>query len=118
MQGASVTDQSFTPRYLVELTTEGPISIPQTASRSEGGGLSFGRPAARPRATRSASNGPVYVYRCPVCGKSFDRRSMDSSLNAHKNPNGYQPRFLSYPVPNASNPGLGLGARSNICSTM
>jgi len=29
-----------------------------------------------------------------------------------------EPRFLSYPVPNASNPGLGLGARSNICSTM
>jgi hypothetical protein len=90
MQGASVTDQSFTPRYLVELTTEGPLSIPQTASRSEGTGLSFGRPAARPRTTRNASNGPVYVYRCPVCGKSFDRRSMDSSLNAHKNLHGYQ----------------------------
>ena len=89
-QGASVTDQSFTPRYLVELTTEEPLSIPQTASRSEGSGLSFGRPAARSRATRSASNGPVYVYRCPICGKSFDRRSMDSSLNAHKNPHGYQ----------------------------
>jgi hypothetical protein len=89
MQGASVTDQSFTPRYLVELTTEGPISIPQTASRSEGGSLSFGRPVARPRATRSASGGPVYVYRCPFCGKSFDRRTMDGSLNAHKNPQGY-----------------------------
>ena len=41
------------------------------------------------RVARPASNGPVYVYRCPTCGKSFDRKNMDSSLNAHKNPRGY-----------------------------
>jgi len=42
MQGASVTGQSFTPRFLVELTTDGPLSIPPTATRSENSGLSFG----------------------------------------------------------------------------
>jgi len=87
MQGASVSNQSFSPRFLIELTTEGPLSIPPTA-RTGNGSPSFGRPAAR-QATRPASSGPVYVYRCPVCGKSFDRRSMDGSLNAHKSPKGY-----------------------------
>lgn len=87
IQGASVTNQSFSPRYLIELTTAGPLSIPQTA-RTDNGGLSFGRPMIR-RVARPSSNAPVYVCRCPVCGKSFDRKSMDSSLNAHKNPRGY-----------------------------
>ncbi len=87
IQGVSVTNQSFSPRYLIELTTAGPLSIPQTA-RTDNGGLAFARPMAR-RTARAASGGAVYVYRCPICGKSFDRRSMDSSLNAHKNPHGY-----------------------------
>jgi hypothetical protein len=87
IQGASVTDRSFSPRSLIELTTAGPLSIPQIA-RNDNGGLAFARPMAR-RTARAANGGPVYVYRCPICGKSFDRRSMDSSLNAHKSPHGY-----------------------------
>lgn len=87
IQGATVTDQSFSPRFLIELTTAGPLSIPQ-AARTEIGGLAFARPMAR-RTSRAGSGGPAYVYRCPICGKSFDRRSMDSSLIAHKNPHGY-----------------------------
>jgi len=87
IQGASVTDQSFSPRYLIELTTAGPLSIPQT-TRSDNGGPPFARPMTR-RTARAASGGPVYVYRCPICAKSFDRRSMDSLLNAHRNPHGY-----------------------------
>ena len=30
----------------------------------------------------------VYVYRCVYCRKTFNRHSMASSLNAHKNPQG------------------------------
>ncbi len=36
IQGASVTNQSFTPRYLIELTTAGPLSIPPTARTGSG----------------------------------------------------------------------------------
>jgi predicted nucleotidyltransferase component of viral defense system len=87
IQGASVTNQSFNPRYLIELTTAGPLAIPLTA-RSVNGDLSFARVPPRPQATRTASSSPVYVYRCSVCGKTFNRKTMDGSLNEHKNPQG------------------------------
>lgn len=56
MQDASVTGQSFTPRYLVELSSEGPLPVDPTTAR------------------------------CTVCGKTFNRKTMDGSLNPHKNP--------------------------------
>lgn len=34
MQGASVTGQSFAPRYLVELTSEGPLPVARPLARS------------------------------------------------------------------------------------
>ena len=95
IDGASVTNQSFNPRYLIELTTDGPLSIPPTARAESGGLTSFARtsPSRGSRSTtrgfRTTSNGPIYVYRCPVCSKSFERRTMDGSLNPHKSPNGY-----------------------------
>ena len=94
MQSASVTGQSFTPRYLIELSAEGPLPVAPTVARSMG----VERPArqswtaprtrARAQAPRS-SDGPVYVFRCSVCGKTFNRKTMDGTLNAHKNPRGY-----------------------------
>lgn len=91
MQDASVTGQSFTPRYLVELSSEGQLPIAPAATRPG----SIDRPSREtwtaPRARRAAparSDGPVYVYRCTVCGKTFQRKSMDSTLNPHKNPRG------------------------------
>lgn len=91
MQDASVTGQSFTPRYLVELSTEDPLPVAPAATRPG----SVSRPSRdtwpAPRARRAApsrSDGPVYVYRCTVCGKTFQRKSMDGTLNPHKNPRG------------------------------
>ena len=89
MHGASVTNQSFNPRYLIELTTAGTLSVLPTASRSDGSGTSFGGTVSRTRTSRISGNGPVYVYRCTVCGKIFHRKSMDGSLNLHKTPKGY-----------------------------
>jgi Nucleotidyl transferase AbiEii toxin, Type IV TA system/WYL domain len=89
MQGASVTGQAFTPRYLVELTTEGWLHVAPTPPRLfEPSALST-VPKTR-RTSTSRRNGPAYVYRCTVCGKTFERKSMDSSLNQHKHPNGHQ----------------------------
>lgn len=88
MQNASVTRQSFAPRYLVELSTEGPLpvaqSLVQTSSIDRLVGQS--RPASRVRSFAPArSDGPTYVYRCTACGKTFNRKSMNSNLNKHKN---------------------------------
>jgi predicted DNA-binding transcriptional regulator YafY len=92
MQGASVTGQAFTPRYLVELTSEGPLPVAPAVSRprserSEAVG-SWGAPRQRRTAT-SWRSGPVYMYRCTMCGKIFQRKTMDGSLNPHKRPGGY-----------------------------
>ena len=91
MQDASVTGQSFTPHYIVELSPEGPLSVTPVASRPSSGvsGLWSTSTAPKPRrATPSPSDGPVYVYRCTVCGKTFQRKSMDGLLKPHKNPRG------------------------------
>jgi predicted nucleotidyltransferase component of viral defense system len=37
IQGASVSDQAFSPRHLIELTTEGPLSVPPTARSANRG---------------------------------------------------------------------------------
>jgi len=81
MQSATVTSQVFTPRYAVELTSTGPLTIaPSTA---------MPRMASTRRTPRARHQGPTYVYRCTVCRKTFNRRTMDGSLNPHKNPRGY-----------------------------
>ncbi len=84
--GVSPTQTSFTPRYPIELTPSGPQFIPDT-SRSTG--MTSSR---LPRATRlrAASTGPIYVYRCTVCRKLFERKTQDTTLRPHKNPAGWQ----------------------------
>ena len=90
MQGASVAIQSFTPRYLVELSSEGPLPIAASAARpSVARSNPFGVRAAARRAI-VPGGGPTYIYRCTVCGKTFDRKTMDGTLNPHKNPQGYR----------------------------
>jgi predicted nucleotidyltransferase component of viral defense system len=88
MQGASVASQSFTPRYLVELSSEGPLPVAPSAARPS---IERANPFSTRAAPRRAParSGPTYVYRCTVCGKTFDRMSMDGTLNPHKNKTGY-----------------------------
>ncbi len=83
---ARATQRAFVPRYPVELTPTGPLSIPDKETRSSGdlgGGL--GLPRAR---TRPPRTGPTYVFRCTVCGKEFQRKTYDGTLRAHKNRGG------------------------------
>ena len=81
MQGATVTSQAFMLRYAVELTSTGPLAVaPSTA---------MPRIANTRRAARTRRQGPIYIYRCTVCRKTFNKRTMDGSLNPHKNPGGY-----------------------------
>jgi Nucleotidyl transferase AbiEii toxin, Type IV TA system/WYL domain len=81
MHGATVTPQAFTRRYAVELTSTGLLAVaPSTAIPR--------MPNIR-RAARTRHQGPTYVYRCTICGKTFNRKTMDGSLNPHKNRQGY-----------------------------
>ncbi|MGH7479893.1 MAG: WYL domain-containing protein [Candidatus Methylomirabilales bacterium] len=91
MHSASVTTQTFSPRYLVELTPSGPLPVRPAASRpraerSESRGPRATHNLRRPKAFRSGS--PIYVYKCTVCRKTFKRKLMDGSLNPHKHPRG------------------------------
>lgn len=92
--GVRTTQTSFSPRFPIELTPSGPQSIPQTTSSAAGGGLGLRkRPGVRRssgrRATRSVSragtSGPTYVFKCSACGKSFNKKTYDGTLNKHKN---------------------------------
>lgn len=90
--GATATQRSFRPRYVVELTESGFQHIPDASKRD------VAVPAVQVRQQRSrsfqpvrpqASGGPKYVFRCTVCGKTFIRSSHDGTLNEHKNKQGY-----------------------------
>ncbi|WP_050420628.1 nucleotidyl transferase AbiEii/AbiGii toxin family protein [Bradyrhizobium tropiciagri] len=84
--GVSQTQTTFSPRYPIELTPTGPQSIPPT---SRPAGIVAPRTSTR-RRSRTASGGPIYVFRCTVCGKLFERKTHDSELRPHKNRAGYQ----------------------------
>lgn len=91
MQDASVTGQAFTPRYLVELTSDGPLAVAPAVTRPSLASTAWSAPPAIRirRAAPVRSNAPTYVYRCTVCGKTLNGKTMDGTLNPHKNPRGH-----------------------------
>ncbi len=76
IQGAQMTNRSFTPRYQIELT---PISLPQAPALE------------RKIQTKSMHWGtkPVHIYRCPMCNRKFEHSTKSAKLHAHKNPSGF-----------------------------
>lgn len=96
IKSASVTRQTFTPRFAVELTASGPLATP-TVERSRGNAAvrSPGFPTAKSRAPssrpgKSASGfGQTYSFECTLCGKTFKRSTYDAKLNPHKNKQGW-----------------------------
>ena len=90
--GARTTNQTFTPRFEIELTPQGPVRIaPSTARISAGVPVRTShRPGAR-TATRWArpASGPTYVFQCPSCGRKFSKKRMEARLNPHKSKTGY-----------------------------
>lgn len=92
IQGVRPTQTTFTPRYPIELTPSGLQPIPESPSLSIESPRTFPRGRTpqlpKPKAL-SFRTAPSYVFRCPVCRKEFSRKSMDASLNAHKNRSGF-----------------------------
>lgn len=89
IQGARVTNRTFTPRYAIELAVS-KVSIPQLSRGSAAPAIrsGWGTTRSRSHAARPRS-GPIYVFECGLCGKKFRRKSRDSHLNPHKNPDGW-----------------------------
>lgn len=81
MQRATVTSQVFNPRFAVELTSSGPLNVIPSAAKP--------RLPRIGRTARGKAQGPTYVYRCTTCGKTFNKKKMDLTLNAHKDRHGY-----------------------------
>jgi predicted nucleotidyltransferase component of viral defense system len=86
IQGATIMSRGFTPRFQIELTPSGPLIAPYSPRTSD---TALRQSAAPRRSTSNAWAKTVYLYRCPICSKRFERSSMDGSLRAHKNPSGY-----------------------------
>ncbi|HXA15383.1 MAG TPA: nucleotidyl transferase AbiEii/AbiGii toxin family protein [Thermoanaerobaculia bacterium] len=74
--GLRVTTTPFTPQYRVEFSSIGGIAAPMIARTSSRRGRSDSR--------------PLYVFRCGSCEKLFRHATNDSSLRAHKTPEGWR----------------------------
>lgn len=93
MSAARVTNQTFVPRYEIELAPQEPVRIAPSATRSVAmPETRMSRIGQAPRAKRTDARpfGQVnYIYECPMCNKRFRRNRMDNHLNAHKNHMGW-----------------------------
>jgi predicted nucleotidyltransferase component of viral defense system len=80
--GARPTKETFSPRYLIELSAAGPINAPEVSR-------SVGIRSAR-MARKSGTWGQTkYVFQCSYCNKKFERSKYTSALNPHKTKEGY-----------------------------
>jgi len=86
IKGAKVSNQGFTPRYAVELTPTGLLSVAPSSTGTRTTSISKGRSSY---GRSSYALGPKYIYECPYCGKRFERSKMNSALNPHKDKAGY-----------------------------
>lgn len=90
IESVQVLEQTFTPRYTIEITSAGYLPVHQlTRASSIPRVHSSIRSPRRARRSSVSHSGPTYIYRCGICQKEFRKKSMDSSLNAHKSKSGY-----------------------------
>jgi hypothetical protein len=94
LRGVQVTSTPFTPRYIVEFIQTGTISAPPTQRKSTTSSLGFSKVSRAPRRSRASrqrtpSYGPTYILECTRCGKHFRRKSNTTTLNPHKDKNGW-----------------------------
>ncbi len=75
IQSIEVTTKTFAPEYQVEITSAGFLPVHQLSRRSSQ------RRFSSPRLSRSS--GPVHIYKCPVCGKPFRRKTRTGQLKPH-----------------------------------
>jgi len=89
---SKITRVAFTPRYSIDFIPEGPVRLSARQVNSKSLAPRQRQPSiprASIRRAGQSGGGPKYIFRCPVCGKQFTRKTHDSRLNAHKNKQGY-----------------------------
>ncbi len=79
MQAATATTTPFKPRAAIEFSAQGPLRAPLQSRRI--GGYSLTSQGRRTTPTRS---GPVYLYQCTRCGRTFEHSTRNTTLRAHK----------------------------------
>ena len=84
IRGAKATQQSFTPRFAIELTPMGPISAPMVSYAPR---ITTFKPATSSRS--GGRSGPIYVYQCSRCNKRFEHSKRDATIRTHKDNNGW-----------------------------
>lgn len=81
VQSIQMTDESFEPRFPIELV-KGPGYFAKPFSSST-------RPQETNRLRKKTyPSGITYTIECPVCGKKFKRNKFDTRLNEHKDKYG------------------------------
>ena len=83
MQAAVATTTPFTPRAPIEFSAQGPLRAPLQSRRV--GGYA---PSLRTSLATSRRSGPIYVYQCAWCGRTFEHSTQTAALRAHKNQSG------------------------------
>ena len=82
VQSVVIADETFEPRFPIELTkSSGYFGKPFSSGARVG---SFGSQ----RKTRSSSSTMQYTIECPYCNKRFKRSTYDTKLNEHKDQYG------------------------------
>lgn len=84
IQSVRVTNVPFKPVYAIEFAPAGALSAPPTTRTAPAAPRARARRSARPRRP-----GVVYVIECPVCGKTFRRKTRGTTLRPHKAPGGW-----------------------------
>lgn len=78
--GLMVTNESFSPRYAIDVTGS---MIPSVRRESTG--------TRRTRRTRYGSSA-TYIFRCPTCNRDFKHDRNQPALRPHKDGSGYDCR--------------------------
>lgn len=95
MSAVSATNQSFSPRYQVELTDTSDSYIPPISSARRSRISSFSAPrrissfSTRPTRSVARYTGTRYVIQCLTCQKNFTKTINNTTLNKHKWKGGY-----------------------------
>lgn len=78
VRSVAITDETFEPRFSIELTKSGGYFTKPYFS-----GAGVGK-FASPRVSRSSGLSKDYTVECPYCNKRFKRSKYDTKLNEHK----------------------------------
>ena len=87
IESVRVTNQTFSPRYRVELSSSGPVHAAATTSSPPPVRRTMSR---RSPGRRRSTGGYYYVVQCPYCQKRFRRKTRGTKLNKHKDKHGYR----------------------------